>query len=288
MFIYQTFSQRQTLVITLTADVPDANFATLATNEGIDVTKGADVYLDFNGFTCYATTTGNYGFTVGTTWNSKSTLYLRGVGGIRGMGGAGGDTTSSETFGWEIPLPPYCTNGQVGGNGGPAMLVDRDVIFEDGSAISVWGGGGGGGGGSSQRNHIGSFITIGGGGGGGGAGYATSAGGKNLSSLPPLLSPYKALYDGQVGGVGNRYGPGAGGRGGGYPNPPLVPALDGGNGGTWGAAGTDGGESVYGFTGNPPQATGCFGGVGGSGGNSIVQTTGTYTGTPQSTKGTIV
>jgi len=164
------------------------------------------------------------------SWPTGSVITLVNQGYVVGKGGAGGTGRSagqSSAYG-----------GQVGGDGGDAILLDFDLTVANSGTIGG-GGGGGGGGGSSAGTFFSTRSAGSGSGGGGGAGYGLG-GSPGNNDIPGAKPGY--------GVAGNAGSATAGGSGG-----PSVPYGEGnnshcgygGDGGGLGAAGQTGGSGYY-------------------------------------------
>jgi len=225
-------------------------FATNSTNQTVNIATlpgyvagSTDVTITVNaGVYVYSTATGTPGLTI-TGGAAGDTCVLINNGFILGMGGAGGKSYTS-------------TNPEVGGAGGSAISLGRNVAITNNSYIAGGGGGGGGaysGGGGGAGGGVGGTGNTNGnplaGGAGGGPGAAGSNGAAGFESGPN----YAAQFDSSGG--GGRILPGTGGAGG--ARPPGSPR--GGRGG--GAGGGSGGFDLA-------EVGNQFGSIGAAGGGS--------------------
>lgn len=221
--------------VTIAANVADYNLAAaLGTTLGAAIsTLSVPIYAYVtinSGVYCQGSTTGSYGFNVGTGWPGSSYVQITNNGYITGKGGNGGAGGLTNAA------------GSAGGSGGTAILLGNNTtIYNAGGYIQ---GGGGGGGGGGAVNNVG--YTVGGGGGGGGASSPsyTSAGGAAGSAST------NGGYNPAAGGAGGSSA-GGGGAGGAVvwvsgETSGTVYSGAGGAGGAYGAAGAAGTASTYG------------------------------------------
>ena len=192
----------------------------VAGKSDITVTVNSGVYL-------WASTTGNYGFTLsGSTPGDTVTVVNNGY--IIGCGGAGGAAPAGS-----------------GGAGGPAFNLSTAISLTNNSYIA----GGGGGGGGGQSNSYGA-SGGGGGAGGGSGGYAQNNGGPGGTGG----GAGGAIGSTGANGGGNNQSGGGGGR--------ILPGAGGGAGGAnGGGAGGGGGSNASGVH---PGAGGSANNPGGS------------------------
>jgi len=182
-----------------------------------------DMTLTINsGVFVSSTSTGSYAFTVDTSWAAGDTVTVINNGTIIGRGGNGGSGNSG-----------------TGNAGGPALLVQRTISFNNANRIS--GGGGGGGAGSQEFIRQGKADNFYGGGGGGG-GIGVSSGGSggsgfNGNGQPGSGGTLTSVGTGGVGGTGASRN--AGGTGGSF-------GASGSNGNAGGGPGGAGGAAVVG------------------------------------------
>lgn len=191
---------------TISADATNWVLYSQATAAGWDgvVPLDAEVTLG-SGIVLSANSTSYYGFDTGSGFPAGTTLKAILPGYVCGMGGAGGNGSTSTP-----------TSGAAGG---PALRAQYAITIDALGGVTAGGGGGGGGG----------KFFGGGGGGGGRTGRSASAGGSNSSGTPvPGSGSFTIGGAGgwNTGGAGGTTGAGADGTAGG-----------GGGGGGWGAAG---------------------------------------------------
>jgi hypothetical protein len=206
----------------VTGYVAGSTDLTLTINSGIFVSSGS---------------TGSYAMTVDTSWAAGDTISIINNGTIVGRGGNGGQGAVS-TGG----------NGNAGSSGGPALIVNRAVTFNNTNGRIAGGGGGGGGGTNGQYTQTfgKSSTTFFFGGGGGGGGIGDSSGG--------------------AGGSGGGGNPGSGGTltaaGAGGATIPLPerPSGAGGAGGGYGSGGAAGQFTGGGSAGGGGAAGACIAG----------------------------
>lgn len=212
----QNKSNRVTISLTISANTTDYD---VYTNRGPSYDAGkSDITVTINsGITVSGTSTGSAAFRVPSSFNPADTVTIINNGTIVGRGGVGGNGRRSSP-------PPGPAN--IGGTGGPALLVQFPITMQNINRIA--GGGGGGGGGGVGFNNVS-------GGGGGGGGVASGSGG---SGAPANQSP------GSPGSSGSLTAGGGGGPGGSYNDPEAGGTFLGGPGGTgggYGASGSSGG-----------------------------------------------
>jgi hypothetical protein len=188
-----------------------------------------------------------------------SKIEVNNNGSIIGAGGAGGGGGQTGR-----------NNGEVGKDGGDALLISLDITLKNSNGYLFGGGGGGGGGGLSTRT----IDYLAGGGGGGGAGNYNSKGGSGGSGTPagPLAPDGSGVAGPSAGGAGTTTG-GEGGQGGRYfyadsfGTPPDNGGA-GGDGGDYGEDGQNGGTGDF-----PSQGTNHPGSAGGKAGWAVINVT---------------
>lgn len=188
-----------------------------------------------SGVTVFSASTGSYAMTISGSFPAGLLLVNNGT--ILGRGGDGGRGHSDPTV-----------FNTVGGNGGPALLVQTAVSINNLNRIA--GGGGGGGGGALTRDGgISAFCA--GGGGGGGIGNGSGGQGGVGSGTNAAAGQNGTLVSAGSGGEGVRY---------------YVGGAQGGTGGTGGGFGSSG------ASGTGPVSGTNFGGpsVGGTAGAAVV------------------
>ena len=267
------------------------------------VTIPSDAWLIGGGSTTYADGSGTQsekngtaGLKTGSGYGGTLTIINNGY--IYGRGGAG---SGGGTCGWNNGVLPFTTTPlnqplgygtlQNGGNGGPGIDIECNVIIDNNGAISGGGGGGaGGGGGYNSANSSAQWWP--GGGGGAGAPWGGLVPGAltpttqnvsiwGISATPTYntstgaIAYFQVRYaggtnDGGIGSVSTLAGwegasttaGGAGGNGG------VWYGQIGGSGGAGGGLATAGGNGLTGYSTNTPGGTTGTGGTGGTGGTA--------------------
>lgn len=119
----------------LSSNTSNFNLRTAIVNAGWNQSAPVNVTCTINsGVTVFASSTGVYAFTTGSSYPAGSAISIVNNGTILGRGGNGGNGAGS-------------TTGGGGGGGGPALFVGAAVTITNNGRIAGGGGGGGGAGG---------------------------------------------------------------------------------------------------------------------------------------------